>query len=456
MVVPQNLRQNMRASLLDGLAYSLMVGFGETFFAAFALDRGASAFHASLISTVPLLAGAAMQLLAPWGIRWFKSYDRWAITMASCQAFGLALMAVLTQLPVSIVTIFVFVAIYWGTGLAISPAWNAWMSQLIPLRFRTQFFSSRSRWCHLFTFLGLVAGGGILQFANSHNQATLGFCALFILAAFSRTASVLALSLQTPSHGEVHTLETSRFSVTWEIFSSSQVRRLMVFLLVFQTMSNVASSLFTPYFLRELHLSYGVYMALLSCALLARFMTLAYAKPLIARLGLRGVFFMSLVLVSPIPYFYTLDHSLIPLILYQVISGMGWGFYELISFLTIFNDLPEKQRASVLAFFNLLQVSGIVLGSICGGLLFTSLGEGMVGYEAVFTVSSILRFAAWAALPGLPWHLFHLKTWIELRPISVRAHGGLLSRPILVKIPMPKRRRKTRAEKPLPPATGAS
>lgn len=441
MYLPENLRHNMRFSLIDGLAYSLMVGFGECYFGAYALERGATDIEASLISTVPLLAGAGTQLVAPWGIRLAGSYRRWAVLLAALQSLGLVALVVVTRMNIAVSTLFLIVSFYWATSLGISPAWNAWMSHLIPVKFRTSYFSMRSRWCHMFTFFGLVGGGMVLQYATRLGWSRQGFFILFALAAIARAVSSWALACQTDSKVHVKDLEKPGFAAMIEGFSKSVLLRLMLFLMLFQVVTNVSSSFFTPYFLRELKLPYGSYMGLLSCALIARFVTLAYAKSLIDYFGLRRLFFISLILVSPLPFYYTQTHSYLGMLVFQAISGVGWGIYEFVSFLIMFNDLPERQRASVLSVFSLLQIVGTVTGSVLGSFIFQSFGSGTLAYHYLFVAGSLMRMLAWAALPGFPWHLVRIKSWIELRPISIRAHGGLLSRPILVRIPIPRRPR---------------
>lgn len=424
-----------------------MVGLGESFFVAYALSQGISDFIASLISTLPLVAGALMQLIAPWGIRKVGSYHGWAVSMATLQALALFAIAVATQFSPSVLLLFSLVAFYWGCGLAVGPAWNSWMSKIVPVRVRTQYFSRRSLWCHLFTFIGLLAGGLILEWGTKHQLLKGTFTFLFSLAGFARLISAYALNQQSQPATDLSEVARGDLTHMFNVFSKSPLRRIMLFMLIFQTATNTSSGLFSPYMLNHLRLSYIEYITLLCAALLARFVTLHFAKSLIKTLSLRGVFLCSLCLIAPVPYLWTLSNSTQWLLLLQAASGVGWGFFELVTFLTMFNDLPAKERPSVLAFFNLLQTSGIVVGSLVGGFVFKSLGHNLAAYEFIFSASSALRITALAALPGLPWNLIHFKNWVELRPISVRAHGGLLSRPILVRIPFPRRTSRAKSAK---------
>src|SRR5690242_5667439 len=59
-------RHDIVASISDGAGVSAMVGLGETYFPAFALALGVGQTLAGLTATLPLLAGASLQLATPW------------------------------------------------------------------------------------------------------------------------------------------------------------------------------------------------------------------------------------------------------------------------------------------------------------------------------------------------------------------------------------------------------
>src|SRR5512143_4201902 len=56
----------LRHSVRDGMAYSVQVGAGETYFAAFALFLRASAPQVALISTLPPLLASSAQIFSAW------------------------------------------------------------------------------------------------------------------------------------------------------------------------------------------------------------------------------------------------------------------------------------------------------------------------------------------------------------------------------------------------------
>jgi MFS family permease len=196
---PSRTRLDLRAGLGDGASFSLMVGMGETYLAAFALALGLGETAAGLVATVPMLAGALLQLAGPWAVDRLGSHKRWVVLCASCQAASLLLapLALLGFGSAVFAGFIVFLAatLYWGAGLATGPAWNTWMEAVVPRRVRTRFFASRVRLCQLCLLLGFVGGGLLLQLGSSadkgswlgiHGWTLAAFTGLFVIAASSR------------------------------------------------------------------------------------------------------------------------------------------------------------------------------------------------------------------------------------------------------------------------------
>src|SRR4249920_195901 len=67
-------RDDLAASIGDAAGVSVMIGLGETYFAAFALALGTGETFAGLVATLPMLAGAALQLATPKILQHRRSY----------------------------------------------------------------------------------------------------------------------------------------------------------------------------------------------------------------------------------------------------------------------------------------------------------------------------------------------------------------------------------------------
>src|SRR6516165_6423850 len=99
----RSLRKNLRNSVSDGAAFSVMVGIGETYFPAFVLAMGMGEIAAGLVASIPLLVGAILQMISPVAVVRLGSNRRWVITCVALQALSflpLVIAAVLGRLPV--------------------------------------------------------------------------------------------------------------------------------------------------------------------------------------------------------------------------------------------------------------------------------------------------------------------------------------------------------------------
>ena len=184
---PQMLRRNLRASLADGAGWGAMVGFGETYFPAFALAVGLGELMAGLVASLPLLAGGIMQTVSPLAIRRCGSHKQWVVCCATLQALAfLPLVAAAYTGHISGVALLWIVAVYWAAGLATGPAWNTWIGTIVPRNLRAGFFASRTRAAQGSIFLGFLLGGIALQWTSAQSCVLLAFAALFAVAGLCR------------------------------------------------------------------------------------------------------------------------------------------------------------------------------------------------------------------------------------------------------------------------------
>src|SRR5262245_49996508 len=150
----------------------MVVGLGETYVPAFALAAGLGAVATGLIATLPMLAGAVFQLVTPFGVRWLRSYRRWVVLCAVAQALSFApLVAGAARGQIALAWVAFATVAYWSFGMATGPAWNAWVTALVPPEIRARFFARRARRAHMALFLSILVGGLLLQWGDAHGSA---------------------------------------------------------------------------------------------------------------------------------------------------------------------------------------------------------------------------------------------------------------------------------------------
>ena len=427
----QDLRADLRAMTADGAAFSVMVGVGETYLVPFALALGIAAGQASLLATLPFLAGSLLQLVAPLGVRRLGSYRRWVVGCAALQALCFApLVGAALFGAASPAVLFAVGAAYWGFGMATGPAWNAWVGTIVPPRLRARFFARRARVAQIALLVGIVAGGYGLELGERQGQVFAAFAALFVAAGVARLVSSRFLAGMSETPGLASRLEAIHVRGVLRQLRGRDAGRIVGWLLAMQVVVNVAAPFFAPYMLGPLGLSYDGFMLLTATSFVSRIAVL----PLLGRLAERGraarVLRLGALGIVPLPALWLVSDDFTYLLVLQAFAGCAWAAVELATLLVFFDALEQETRTSVLALYNAGSAAAVALGSLLGAGLFVALGSGAGAYAALFAVSSIARMATLPLLravappkPGPPTG--------ELDTLAIRPSLGALQRPIL-------------------------
>lgn len=408
-----------------------MVGLGETYIPAFALALGLGEVAAGWIVTLPLLAGAVIQLASPRAVARLRSLRAFVVLCAVLQAMSLAafvLIAMGGAAPAAV--LYLAATAYWAAGLATGPAWNTWVGTLVPRGVRAKFFARRSQLAQFAVLVGIAGGGIALEAGADRGDLVPTFAVLFAIAAAARLASGGFLA----SQGEPQPV--ARFQSTVPIrawiarLRRSSDGRLLVYLLAVQLAVQVAGPFFTPYMLGELAFSYADYLLVIGTSFLAKMLVLPFVGSLAQRFGALPLLRFAGIGIIPMSSLWIISDSLGFLLIVQVAGGAIWATYELTSFLLLFEHIDESERTSVLTIFNLANAAAIVAGALAGGALLGGLGEGSAGYLAIFALSGGLRLLTVPLLfriGRIPVGEFA----IAMRPIAVRPNAGSINVPIV-------------------------
>ena len=314
------MRRDLLLSAADGTAYSVMVGCGGTYFPAFALAVGLGPLAAGLIASLPVLIGAVVQLITPFGVGWLGSSRRWVIGCTTLQAIRfLPLAAWALQGEAELWQLLAVASVYWSAGVAGVPAWSSWMGLLIPARVRAVYFSRRNRLGQFGVLFGFVAGGLMLQGATSVGITLQAFVGLFLAAAASRIISTLCL------------------------VGCREPGALLAALWAFTFATRLSAPYFTPFLLEELRFSYLAYMGVIVAGLLAK----AVALPTVGRIGSRIGSALSQrlggTLVVPLSAFWLVSGSRWYLIGPQLVAGTCWAIVDLASALLFYDAVRHRE-----------------------------------------------------------------------------------------------------------------
>ena len=399
----ERLRRDLRGSVGDAALFSIMVGLGETYFSAFVLALKGGEIASGLVTALPLLAGAFLQLATPWAVQKLGSHKRWVVSTALIQAFSLVL---LTFAPLagsmSVEFAFAAVTLYWGAGLATGPAWNTWIEGIVPRRVRTRFFARRVRVSQAAILLGFVAGGFLLQFGKQAGRALELFTLIFIVSAVCRFCSAMLLSRQTecPRRKVQERMVTVR-----QLLSSHDSKagaRLLTYLFSVQIAAYTAGPYFSPFMLSQMDMGYRDFALLIGVTFIGKVVALPFWGKVAHYAGPRKLLWIGGISIVPISGLWFVSRSYVFLATLQVLGGVTWAAYELALFLMFFETIPREERTSVLTVYNFGNSLSQVVGALIGAAWLRWLDRTYDAYLWLFVLSTVFRAMTIMLLARVP------------------------------------------------------
>lgn len=399
----RSISRDLRSMTRDGVFFSVMVGISETYLPAFVLAAGLGEVAAGLITTLPLLAGAVLQLLAPRGVKFLGSPRLWVAGSAVLQALCLIPLAIAAFTGgISMSMVFLLVSCYWGFGMASNAAWGTWAETLVPATIRSGYFARRTRFVQAGTLLGFVLGGLTLQYSKSHGFPLVAFTLLFGTGAVCRLISAWALA----SQSETSVVDTAQKSVSLpelgrRIWNGGS-ERFLVYLVAMQFAVYFSGPYFTPYMLRHMQMSYMTYVMLIGSCFVAKMVALPFWGKVAHRQGAQNLLWYGGLGIIPVSGLWMVSTSMPFLFALQIAGGIAWAAYELAMLLLFFESLRREERTSLMSLYNAANALSMVLGSIAGGLIIKYFEKSPGSYLMVFALSSVFRFMTIGILLTLP------------------------------------------------------
>lgn len=421
------IRRSLRLSLIEGLLWAVMVGVTESYFGAVAVELGHGPTALALLATVSVVAGAVSQLAAPPLVVLLGSRQRLVVAGAVLQAASLLLFVrIAAMADHGFAILLVATILYWIAGNVIAPAWNAWVADLTRNISRERWFARRSGAIHLALLLAFVGGGVGLDHAQ-HAGATLGgYAWLFGLGAVARLGSATGLALKVdPRAGAASDDRTGRIRDTL----ARGKFRVAAFLALFMLAAHLSVPFFTPYMLRELHLSLLEYALLTAVAILAKSLAFPAWGRVAPRMGMPGILVTSSLVVACLPWCWTVFTDFEALCVVQIVSGSAWAGLEYASLQLLLRDAPRGREVEYFALTSSLS-GGLQVGGGLAGSWLVGLPGG--GYYTAFRASSIGRLLAIAVLAPFARDLVIRGPLPALitRIVSMGTHSGTERRPI--------------------------
>lgn len=386
---------------VEGSAWALMVNFGETACVIYFSKSQLSGLALGLLMTLPTAIGAVAQGLIPHFARGVSAV-RLTLANVVLQMFGLIVMGLsLANDKMNLYAMFLGLCLYYIGGYTAGAPWQEWMSGMIPRSKHNQFFARRSGFVSLFMLIGYLSVG---YFINDKVRP-IDVIYMISIAFFFRVISLLFLyfhprpQLRVMNHenncedtdsGARNCSESDENIENGNLNLIEQPRvklgMLCLVIFVFRVAVHISAPFYNPYMLKELNFSIFIFACLNSVPLATRFVLLRNWGRLLDDKRMFEGFCICIIGIAAAPLLWTLYTNVWFIASLQVLSGIVWPGFELVSMLFIQRIYPKNILMS-LAFFGAASALGAVVGGVIGGQIVDS---GM-GFYSVFQVSSLLR-----------------------------------------------------------------
>ncbi|KPK37855.1 MAG: hypothetical protein AMJ69_10130 [Gammaproteobacteria bacterium SG8_47] len=423
--------RSLRHSVKDGVAYSVMSGSGESYFAAFSLYFKATTPQIGLLASLPPLLGSLAQLVSAWAGRHTARRKPVILVGATLQGVMLLPLVILPSLfPDQAVTIILGCAVFYFAGANLAaPQWSSLMGDLVPERRRGRYFAYRTRLCSMTAFLALLGAGITLHVFDVAGLTLVGYLVILLVAALARFVSVYHLNAMHDPPGHVASLEWPFGVGFWTRVKGSAAIRFTLYFAAMQFAVAIASPFFIVYMLRDLQFSYVAYSVNIAVSVLVQFLTLNRWGRISDIFGNRISLLATGAVIPVLPLLWLVSTNYAYLLVLQALSGLAWAGFSLSAGNYLYDLVPSNKRVTYIALHNVTAAMAVFLGALLGGYLGTHLPssldvldqhfEWLSPLYGVFVVSTLAR----ASVAGL-----FLRKLREVRQVRSTTMGGLIFR----------------------------
>lgn len=393
--IEDKIQKSLKISLIDAFLYSLMVGAGESYLPAFALSLGMGDIAAGILTSLPLVTGALVQLVTPKFSLKIKNPKLWIVLSAIFQALAFLPLVYISFIQQAnfwiLISVFTF---YWASGFSISPYWNYWMSQMVPDKNKNQYFSIRAKVSQIGIMVGLIGGGLALHHKIEIGPFSSVFGVLFLSAFLCRIMSSYFLNQKLylkewNKHIDVKQLSLKK---SFKFLVEKSDSKTFLFLLFPFYMSVFISAPFVnPFLITQLKLEYSYFMGAILALLIGKYTAAAILEKMNSRLSAYQIFFFGVFAVSPGPMFWGISQDYGFILLLQFLSGAAWACYEVGIQLILFKDIQLSEKISFVSFYNFFISLASICGTFIGALFIKTMGVSYENYVALFLLGGFLR-----------------------------------------------------------------
>ena len=386
----------------EAICLGITIGFSEVLLAIYYGSKAMDSVTLAIFMTVPAAFGALTQIAITRLESIFRTARRLAICSIAVQVLGLLLMAsALDANNSDPAMMFIGQCLYWMGGMTSSSPTQEILAHGVDPARHNQFFSRRAMVMTVLTLACNLSSAKILS-AGLTPELMAEF---LMVAAIARTVSLALVYFfaEDTNHDKIQ----SGADQGDEMIVS--IMRLGLVMMLFRCAVNISSPFYSAYMLRDIHLDFGVYSLMTAIPLIAKTLCLTnWARLLDDNRKFEGLAIATFV-IGMVPVMWSIWSSPAWLGVLQILSGLSWAGFDLISILLVQHMYP-RSITQKLGLYLAMSSIGSVAGGLLGGYILRAAGN----YHVLFATSGILRLVTGF---GLLWYLRrnHLFRFKDLR-----------------------------------------
>ena len=407
--IPQEYRRNFIHLYLDIAWFGILSGSAINFLNIYAARLGASAFQIGILGAMP--AVVSLFLSIPAG-NWLQTrpVGKAVFWTAVISRLGYFLWIPLPWLFGNQGQIWALAVITLAMGIpmcGLSVGFNALFAAAVPVEWRASVVGVRNVVQSLTFIISSLGTGYILNhlpfplgyqvvFGIGFLSAAMSTFHLFFIRTQSEPSTAVIPDLKTISDGSAKDRHTDwRTTLRLDIWRTPYRKILLVFLGL-HTAQYIAIPLYAIYTVNELHLTdanIGLGTAFFYLTVLLGSTQLSRLEHKVGHHKLTGWGGVGL---SIYPIALALSHNALGYYLLSIVGGFVWAMFAGAYANYLLEQIPEDDRPSHLAWYNIILNAAVLFGSLAGPFL-----AGYIGIGMALIVFGLLRLLAGVAI--LKW-----------------------------------------------------
>ncbi|MFA5931582.1 MAG: MFS transporter [archaeon] len=394
----------LQRSIIEGMVASLMFGGGMIFVVPFAVFLGANNFEVGLLSALPALFAAWVQLGAMKLVEIYKKRSPILVTTVFLQAVSWLLIALIPFIfpQDQIMWLIIITTIGTVIGSIGGPLWQSLMRSLTPQEILGEYFGVRNSLTGLIVFLMMLGSGLLLQIIQP-SLMLYAFCTIFIISFIGRLLSAVTfVKIEDPQIVLDTTDKTNFFTFVNKLREGN-----FGYFVLFGTLLTFALAMIGPFFsvylLNDLGLKndYFLYTIIISSSAIASLISMPYWGKVLDKFGtikllkvtgIFAVFFPLTIIFVRDPYW---------LIFTELLSGVIFSGFNLGLANFIYESFKAEKIIKYASFQAVLFGTATFVGIMLSGYIQTmniSAGVFTSSFYAVCGLSIIFRFVFYSIL----------------------------------------------------------